>query len=382
MSTRNNLIHYAAALLLVLALTQLSSAQTPINRLELYSERGEYVGDGKRYLYTDGQFITTAGDNNKDGLVDYVRIEYRDNRDIFANWSLGFGANRQSGHLAPGFYDCTDPAAYAGDGPGLDVSGMGRGYGGRIPGKFTVIDAQYDYSGDLPKVLSFAIIFEQHSSKGILYGSLYYNSAAPGFAITVDPPLKLINAGKSFTYQIGLSAINGFTGSVAISAAAKPASSNIELALSQNSLAPGQTATLTVKAAKRMPASLFNIVITGSGAALTNSATASLTVVPKAKPDFGLYASPVVLYMGLGKSADFSIFTDRLAGFSGNVTITAPDTSAFKINLAQVAQSPTETKYRLRVRRGAKRATTAKLVFTGTDSSGRVRACTLFVEIN
>jgi hypothetical protein len=142
-------------------------------------EPGDYIGGTTSYLYTTttGVFGISAGDNNKDGLVDSVNVSYND-----ANfnhwWYLNFNTYQVAGkNLVPGFYDNAQRAAFTSTGhPGLDISGDGRGCN-MVTGNFTVHEANYDYSVSPPKVLNFTASFEQHCEGGTaaLLGTIYYN---------------------------------------------------------------------------------------------------------------------------------------------------------------------------------------------------------------
>lgn len=168
-----------AALSLSAVLTPRLGAE-PLTLIYLLSEPGDYIGGGREYYRddTNGTFaIPQASDRDGDGLIDYVVFSWQGDQ-LGEFTILQFGTNRLPGtDFAPDFYDDAQRAPFAGDGhPGLDVSMDGRGCN-TVTGYFTLADAEFDYSVSPPRVVSFAIYFEQHC-EGLppaLCGVFYYN---------------------------------------------------------------------------------------------------------------------------------------------------------------------------------------------------------------
>jgi hypothetical protein len=157
-----------------------------VTELSMKSDPGDYIGDGEEYFFRDGEgrFSFQPWDMNRDGLVDRVYISFSGRGGN--NFSFTFATNKLDMNLAEGtFRAIRDISAEHGD-TGMDISGNGRGCN-RLEGAFTILEAQFDYSGKEPKVISFAVKFEQHceSSSRALRGHLYYN-----YGLTESPEEK------------------------------------------------------------------------------------------------------------------------------------------------------------------------------------------------
>jgi hypothetical protein len=100
--------------------------------------------------------------------------------------------------------------------------------------------------------------------------------AAPDFTIAISPGSRTVKHGKSTTYSVSISAQNGFTGSVALSAAGLP--SGASATFSKNPVAASGTSTLTVKTAAKADHGTFTFTVTGTSGAISHSVSATLTI--------------------------------------------------------------------------------------------------------
>ncbi|MFP5261881.1 MAG: Ig domain-containing protein [Blastocatellia bacterium] len=160
---------------------QTVSGEVGLTQLTMSSE-GDYVGSGLNYFFNRkrGLWFAAARDFTQDGSADYISLRYVDPELGGVFWSLDFSTAGLGTNLAAGVYENARRAPFAAPGhAGLDVSGQGRGCN-VLTGRFMVLDAKFDYSGDQPKVISFAAKFEQNCEGGgpPLFGSIYYNSLA------------------------------------------------------------------------------------------------------------------------------------------------------------------------------------------------------------
>jgi hypothetical protein len=105
--------------------------------------------------------------------------------------------------------------------------------------------------------------------------------------------------------------------------------------------------------------------------------TASLSGLGAASPDFDLFAYPKQVEISRGQKGQFTVLIGRTGRFTGNVTLTASDTSAFQLALSpgSVTSNCTSAGFSFRA---AKKAPvgTYHVVFSGRDDSGRVRTAT------
>lgn len=96
------------------------------------------------------------------------------------------------------------------------------------------------------------------------------------FSMSANPTSQSVTAGASATYTISVQAVNGFTGTVTLSAAA--ANSNVAASLDTTSITGGSgSAVLTVSAISTAPSGNVTITVTGSDTANNVSQNVSVT---------------------------------------------------------------------------------------------------------
>lgn len=122
--------------------------------LYMYSEPGDYIGQGVEQLYTSADStFTTSMSENRDYFHASVIQGYYDHWwyvDIIAPYGQP---------LAVGSYPGAERASFRSpDAPGLDVSGDGRGCN-TLTGQFDVNEVSFASTGEL---LTFEATFEQH----------------------------------------------------------------------------------------------------------------------------------------------------------------------------------------------------------------------------
>ncbi|MEU7588992.1 hypothetical protein AB0A95_22205 [Micromonospora sp. NPDC049230] len=167
----------AAALSIVgvsagLALTAPAQAQTVESGSVSFSgDPGDYITGGDSYSYS-----TIDGDQLKvDSPLDSSRVSVSISGYNGDQWSLTFDAPG-SAALAPGTYQTTNRYPYNGAGPGLDLSGNGRGCDDAT-GTFTIINAVFGHKGYLR---TFDATFEQYCNGA--------TAAARGEVHIANPP--------------------------------------------------------------------------------------------------------------------------------------------------------------------------------------------------
>ena len=149
------------------------------SRLRMFSEPGDYVGQGQSYNFTEktGDFQLFSGS------ISGITLFYRSSGH---NWTVSM-APISGQPLVPGVYEDARRYPFHGRGnPGLSVSGDGRGSNG-LTGRFVVHEAVYDVDG---RVLRFVAEFEQHSEGATpaLFGTIEYNAppSVPGTVLAND----------------------------------------------------------------------------------------------------------------------------------------------------------------------------------------------------
>ena len=188
------------AFLLFVLLTAATNASAGSTSLSMWSDAGDYIGDGQphRYASSDGTF--TARRNFDNG----VSISF--NTPMFTHWwHLDFSAP-QDQLLIPGVY--SGAVRYPFQPPdiaGLSVSGDGRGCN-TLTGNFEVLEVTYG-TGD--EVVAFRATFEQHceGAAPALRGEIRFNATVP-IELTAPTDVAVIE-GSNLSFQVTAVAIGG-----------------------------------------------------------------------------------------------------------------------------------------------------------------------------
>jgi hypothetical protein len=141
-------------------------------------------------------------------------------------------------------------------------------------------------------------------------------SPNPDFTVSATPSTQTVSAGGSTTYTVSVGAINGFTGSVSLSASGLPTGATATFAPASLS-APGSSI-LTIMTAGNTPAGSPTLTITGTSGAVTHTATVALTVLA---PDFTISATPGTQTVAAGGSTTYTVNLGVLNGFGGAVSL-------------------------------------------------------------
>jgi hypothetical protein len=183
----------ALALCMAVLMIPRPTAAQISGQLDLYSDPGDYIGQGLEQHFTIGTANANVLDLTGDQLADYLTVVFFTPDGHF--WIVSFGTNQLGSDLVPGTYLNAERAPFASPGhPGLDVSGDGRGCN-TLTGSFTVEEATFDYSSGFPRVISFKATFEQHceGAEPALRGSFSYldqsDLSIPVTTASLDGPL-------------------------------------------------------------------------------------------------------------------------------------------------------------------------------------------------
>lgn len=137
----------------------------------------------------------------------------------------------------------------------------------------------------------------------------------PDFSLSASPSSLTVAQGTSGTTTITVAPLNGFAGSVTLSASGLPAGAT-------GTFAPVTTATtsvLTINAGTAAPGS-YPVTITGTSGSLTRTVPITLTVPI---PNFSLTASPSTVTVAPGGGGTTTITVNPSNGFSGTVSLSA-----------------------------------------------------------
>jgi subtilase family serine protease len=145
-------------------------------------------------------------------------------------------------------------------------------------------------------------------------------SATPDFSLSATSPVTIVQGGGGPS-TVTITPLNGFSGSVTLSASGLP--SGVTAAFNPNPATT--TSTLTLTATGTATTGTVTVTITGMSGTLTHTTTISLTVNPTSTGGtFTLSASPTTVTVSQGGAAGTSAITiTPQGGFTGSVTLSA-----------------------------------------------------------
>ncbi len=146
----------------------------------------------------------------------------------------------------------------------------------------------------------------------------------PNYSLIPSPPSVTVNRGATATSTITVSPVNGFAGSVALSATGMP--TGVTATFSPNPTTG--TSTLTFTASSTAALGAATVTVTGTSGTLSHTTSIALTVAAPPPPNFTLAASPSTVTLTLGSTANSTITVVPSGGFSGSVTLSATGTPA------------------------------------------------------
>jgi len=140
-------------------------------------------------------------------------------------------------------------------------------------------------------------------------------SAAPDFVLNLNPASLTIPAGASGTTTATITPINGFSGTVSVTAPGALFSP------STFTLTPGASQPVTVSVAPGTPAGTQTFVFSATSPSVSGTRTATLTVTTPAAGDFALQVTPSSATVPIGGSVTATVTAVSLNGFSGPINV-------------------------------------------------------------
>lgn len=135
------------------------------------------------------------------------------------------------------------------------------------------------------------------------------------FSLSSSAATLSVTPGGSAIATITVNPLNGFTGSVALSASGLPAG----VTASFSPASTTGTSTLTLNASTGALAATGAITITGTSGTLSHTASIGVTVT--APPDFSLAATPVNVTVARGSAGTTTVKVTKLNGFTGLLVV-------------------------------------------------------------
>jgi uncharacterized membrane protein len=145
------------------------------------------------------------------------------------------------------------------------------------------------------------------------------STSQPNFTLSASPSSLTITQGSNGTSTITVNPLNGFTGSVSLSASGLPSGVTAVF----NPTSTTTTSVLTLTASATAATGTATVTITGTSGSLTNTTTISLTVNAGATANFTIGASPSSVTVVQGSNATSTITITSQNGFNSATTLSA-----------------------------------------------------------
>ena len=162
-----------------------------------------------------------------------------------------------------------------------------------------------------------------------IYGNKFVEGPQNDFALTASPPSVTVQASQTATYQVTVTSIGNFAGTINLQVTGLPTGASAVFApTSTVSLGQGQSVTesLSVLTTAATPLGSYNLTITGSSLLplVTRSVTVGLVVStppPPPPPNFGLTVFPSQLTVTQGQCGNLTVTVTSQNGFTSAVNL-------------------------------------------------------------
>jgi len=142
----------------------------------------------------------------------------------------------------------------------------------------------------------------------------------PGFGLTASPTTVSVLQGGAGTSTITSTVLNGFGGSISLSAVGQPA--GVTVTFGPTSITGAGTSTMTIAVGASTAIGTYNIKVTGTSGSITEIVTVSL-MVAKMPPGYTLSSSTPSLRIARGASGTATITTAVSGGFDSAISLSA-----------------------------------------------------------
>jgi uncharacterized membrane protein len=155
----------------------------------------------------------------------------------------------------------------------------------------------------------------------------YAAAAKPDWTVAPTPSSQTATAGNATTYAIQLTRINGFTGSVTLSAGSLPPATTASFSpstISSTTATTSNTSTLTLQTnangGTTAPGN-YTIVVVAKSGSTTKYTAVTLVVEAPNRPNFAVSATPNIVYIAQDDDQSFDITIDRSNGFNESIAL-------------------------------------------------------------
>jgi hypothetical protein len=159
-----------------------------------------------------------------------------------------------------------------------------------------------------------------------IYGNKFVEGPQNSFSLTASPPSVTVQQTQTATYQVTLTSIGSFTGTVSLQVTGLPAGASAAFSPSGSvSLSQGQSVTesLSVLTTAATPLGSYNLTVSGTSTLplITQSASVSL-VVTLPPSNFGVAIYPSQLSVASGQCGNLTVTVNSIGTFNSAVDLT------------------------------------------------------------
>jgi subtilase family serine protease len=203
--------------------------------------------------------------------------------------------------------------------PAMYAIGEGTGYDSDFH-DITVGNNNNHHGQSYNAVVGYDLVTGWGSPNGQNLINALAGSALPSFTLSASPSsLTITQGGPGGTSTITVHDMNGFNGSVSLSASGLPSGVTAVF----NPTSTTGTSTLTLTASSSATTGTATVTITGTSGSLIATTTLMLTVTPASTPNFTISAAPSTLTISQGSHGTSTITITSQNGFNSATTLTA-----------------------------------------------------------
>ena len=198
----------------------------------------------------------------------------------------------------------------------------------------------------------------------------------PSFTLNVSPSLQTVVAGNNTSVNITTQPKGDFKGEINLNVMVEPSDSSLKITAPKILVSAGNTDLLQITTTTATQGDFkITLIATAKGTNGEELSSSAILMLKVIQPDFSLALDLPQLKVTRGQKAAVPIRVDRIANFTGKVTITASDTSLLKLKLTPNSQVTTgnSVNFSLKAQKSGPIGL-QELIFTGQDDLGRVRA--------
>jgi len=189
--------------------------------------------------------------------------------------------------------------------------------------------------------------------------------ATPDFSLSATPGSQTVVQGNGTSYTATIGSLNGFSGSVTLSASGLPAGASASF--SPNPVNGGSGgSTMTVSTLASTPAGMYTVTVTGTSGSLVHNATVTLVVQAAAAGDFTLSSVPTSQTISARQSTTYAISVNPANGFNSAVAFSLAGLPPRTSGSFSPTSSTTGTTLTVKANPSAKPTSATTLTITGT----------------